>query len=198
MSTTAPQALYHVSATAGIAVFRPRRCWFTADRTGSGMLSEGASPPPGCTLHHFVFAGEARLVRFFCIPTPLSRFSIRRQAGAWAGALQALGVPEPPADEVLFLDERDRAAIEATRMSLYTFAAAPFVRYPAGEYVADVPVVPLSETALADPLAEMRAHGIHPVFVDDIERAFEACFAAQAPWGIMTNIVGSRKLFALP
>jgi hypothetical protein len=194
MTATTPPVLYHISQTAGIMLFQPRRCWFDASRHCSGMLQEGEAPPPGCTEHACVFAGDARLARFFCIPARMKRFSIRRLGAAWPAAVRALGLGHDGAEEILLLEASDQPAIRAQRMVLYEFAGAPFTRYPAGEYVAEVPVVPLRETAIADPLAEMQAHGIAVAFVAEVERAFATCLDAGVPLGLVANIAAAIRL----
>ena len=191
---TPPSALYHISQIPGLKEFLPRRCWFNATRNCSGMLADAADPPQGCVVRYCVFAGELPYMRYFCIPSHMKRFSIRGDGDAFAAAAAALGIVGTLPEEVLVLEQQDREAIRTQRMHLYTFDPASFVQYPSGEYVSEQPVVPISERAVEDPLMVMCVDGIQVAFVADIEQRFDACHALGAPFGVVANIEGSRKL----
>lgn len=186
--------LYHASATSGLKVFMPRRCWFNPGLNLSGVLEEGARPPDGCIVKNCVFAGDARFVSYFCVPHQVKRFSLVGTSGNCREAMGQLGFSQDPPGEVMVFEEREKEQIRNHRFSVYAFRKSDFVRFPSGEYAAGKPVVPLSEVMRSNPLDEMRRHGIHAVFVADIEGCFSQFLKMDIRFGIVSNIVGARYL----
>lgn len=186
--------LYHASATSGLKIFMPRRCWFNPGLNLSGVLEEGAQPPDGCIVKNCVFAGDARFVSYFCVPHQVKRFSLVGTSGNCYEAMVQLGFNHDLPGEVMVFEERDKEQIRNHRFSVYAVRKSDFVQFPSGEYVAEKPVVPLSEVMRSNPLDEMRRHGIHAVFVADIEGCFSQFLKMDVRFGIITNIVGARHL----
>jgi hypothetical protein len=186
--------LYHASSTPGLKVFLPRPYWFNPGLNLSGPLAEHAKPPDGCHVRYCVFAGDAKVVSYFSAPARAKRFSILRTSADFAAAMAHLGLGGEAPGEIMVFEKSEEEKLRSHVFYVYTFRKGDFRRYPAGEYVAEGPLVPLSEGVKSNPLDELRSHGVVVAFVADIEACFKRFRQLSIHFGIIANIEGSVEL----
>lgn len=164
--------LYHASAEHGRTLFTPQRFWHSAKYGLSGPLKDGQTPPAEMSVIHAVFAWPTSYPLYFA-PREVKRMSLNNGCKNFRKAAEQLGIDPDKNREVFIFNAAEREKLRQHSFSIYEFDAASFTRTPNGEFISAEPVVPLSETALSDAIAQMESRGIELAFVADIEACYQ-------------------------
>ena len=164
-----PDLVYKASERIGVTLFEPRPFWASADFSRSGGAADPSTVQPGATVFHGVYATRLDFVPFYFAPRRSPRFSIDPRANEAAGPLLKRTVGRlRDATRVIWFPMSERADLFNHAVSLYALDAAPFDVLPTREFLARVPVAPVSEVRYESAFAALEDAGWAVSFVKDL------------------------------
>ena len=159
--------VYHTSSHQGIGTFYPKPYWHSPDFFASGVVETDTQIPEGAVREDLFFAQGGERIWYWFSPKDVIKSMLL--LGSRRDVRLALRLPEDCKAGCVIFDIREKDRLERLSMSTYEFDARRF-RNPIGdEYVTDKPVSPIRESRWTNVIEKTRRHGVHVLFVDDIQ-----------------------------